>query len=41
MYVDEVKGFEFDKVYVIDKEMPKNMRYVAYTRALNELVLVN
>ncbi len=39
MYVDEVKGFEFDKVYVMPKGMSRNEKYVAYTRALNELVV--
>lgn len=41
MYVDEIKGFEFDRVYVISSNMNLNMKYVAYTRALNELLIVN
>lgn len=40
MYVDEVKGIEFDKVYVVSKDMGRNEKYIAYTRALNELILV-
>lgn len=40
MYVDEVKGIEFDKVYVIPNKMTKNEKYIAYTRALSELIIV-
>lgn len=40
MYVDEVKGIEFDKVYVIGNKMSKNEKYIAYTRALSELIIV-
>ena len=40
MYVDEVKGIEFDKVYVIPEGMAENEKYIAYTRALNELIIV-
>ena len=40
MYVDEVKGFEFERVYVLSEKMNENTRYVAYTRALNELIIV-
>ena len=40
MYVDEVKGIEFDKVFVIPNKMSKNEKYIAYTRALSELVIV-
>lgn len=40
MYVDEVKGIEFDKVYVISNRMSRNEKYIAYTRALSELVIV-
>lgn len=40
MYVDEVKGIEFDKVYVITNKMSKNEKYIAYTRALSELIIV-
>ncbi len=41
MYVDEVKGIEFDKVYVVHNNMGRNERYIAYTRALSELIIVN
>ena len=40
MYVDEVKGIEFDKVFVIPNRMSANEKYIAYTRALSELVIV-
>ena len=40
MYVDEVKGIEFDKVYVISNRMGRNEKYIAYTRALSELIIV-
>ena len=40
MYVDEVKGIEFDKVFVVGNKMTQNEKYIAYTRALSELILV-
>lgn len=40
MYVEEVKGIEFDKAYVLTNGMARNEKYIAYTRALSELVLV-
>ena len=40
MYVDEVKGIEFDKVFVIPNHMERNEKYIAYTRALSELIVV-
>ena len=40
MYVDEVKGIEFDKVFVVANKMTKNEKYIAYTRALSELIVV-
>ena len=40
MYVDEVKGIEFDKVFVVGNKMTRNEKYIAYTRALSELILV-
>lgn len=40
MYVDEVKGIEFDKVYVVSNKMGRNEKYIAYTRALSELIVV-
>lgn len=35
----EAKGLEFEKVYVLTKDMSKNEKYVAYSRALNELIV--
>lgn len=40
MYVDEVKGVEFDRVFVVSNGMTKNERYIAYTRALSNLIVV-
>lgn len=40
LYVDEAKGIEFDKVYVVGNKMERNEKYIAYTRALSELILV-
>ena len=40
MYVDEIKGIEFDRVFVMLDGMSKNERYIACTRALSELILV-
>ena len=39
-YVDEVKGIEFDCVYVVGNRMTRNKKYIAYTRALSNLVVV-
>ena len=39
--VEQCKGLEFDDVYVIPEGMTKNERYIAYTRALNHLTIVN
>ncbi len=39
-YVDEIKGIEFDKVYVVPNGMTTNEKYIAYTRALCELTVV-
>ena len=41
MYIDEVKGIEFDKVYAVDSGMDNNERYIAYTRALDNLSIVH
>ena len=38
--VEDIKGFEFEKIYCLYEGMADNERYVAYTRALQELVLV-
>lgn len=40
MYVDEVKGIEFDKVFVVSNGMTRNEKYIAYTRALSDLIIV-
>lgn len=39
--VEQVKGIEFENVVVIAGQMTTNGRYIAYTRALEELVVVN
>ncbi len=39
-YVEEVKGIEFDRVYVNPQHMIDNEKYIAYTRALTELILI-
>lgn len=41
MYVDEIKGIEFDRVYVVDEDMGRNERYIAFTRALDKLTIVH
>lgn len=41
MYVEEIKGIEFDRVYVIDQDMERNERYIAFTRALDNLTIVH
>lgn len=40
MYVDEVKGIEFDRAFVVCGAMSRSEKYIAYTRALSELILV-
>ena len=40
VYVDEVKGVEFDRVFVVSDGMDKNEKYIAYTRALSNLTIV-
>ncbi len=39
--VSFVKGLEFERVYVIAENMTQNEEYVAYTRALNELIIID
>ena len=39
--INQVKGLEFDSVIVFDDEMTENEKYIAYTRALNELYIVD
>ena len=36
----EAKGLEFDTCYVITEGMNRNEKYIAYTRALNELYVI-
>ncbi len=40
MSVYESKGLEFSAVAVYDKDMTDNEKYIAYTRALADLVVV-
>ena len=39
--VKEVKGLEFREVYVCDKNMTRNEKYIAYTRALVKLNIIH
>ena len=39
--ISEVKGIEYDSVIVFDDDMTDNEKYIAYTRALNELYIVD
>ncbi len=39
--VKMAKGLEFKKVYVIDKDMSDNEKYIAYTRAMAELCVIH
>lgn len=41
MYVDEIKGIEFERVFVVDQDMERNERYIAFTRALDKLTIVH
>ena len=41
MTVLDCKGLEFDTVYVLDYGMTENEKYVAYTRALDTLVVIS
>ena len=40
MYVDEVKGIEFDRVFVVENKMSRNEKYIAYTRPLSDSIVV-
>lgn len=40
MTVEQVKGIEFDKVFVLPNKMSKNEKYITYTRAQSELVIL-
>ncbi len=37
--IEEAKGLEFDAVLVVDNYMNINEKYVAYTRALDNLII--
>ena len=39
--VEQAKGIEFDNVVVIADQMTSNEKYISYTRALDELIVVN
>lgn len=41
MTVSDCKGLEFDTVYVLDYGMNENEKYVAYTRALDNLIVIS
>jgi DNA helicase IV len=38
--VEAAKGLEFDVVYALPDGMSKNEQYIAFTRALSELIIV-
>ena len=40
MTVEEVKGLEFETVFVYEENMNRNQKYISYTRALSELVII-
>ena len=39
--VEQSKGLEFDCVYVYDKYMTINEKYISYTRALKKLITIS
>lgn len=39
--ISQAKGLEFEKVIVLTKGMSRNQLYVAFTRAINTLIVVN
>ena len=39
--ISMTKGLEFERVYAMPYQMTQNEKYVAYTRALNELYIIN
>ena len=39
--VDLAKGLEFERVYVLQEGMTENQKYIAYTRALNSLFILD
>ncbi len=40
VYVDEIKGIEFDQVFAVPNGMSKNEKYIAFSRALSKLTIV-
>ena len=38
--ISQVKGIEFDSVIVFERNMTNSEKYIAYTRALNELYII-
>lgn len=38
--IENIKGLEFEKVYVLDNKLNNNERYLAYSRALNTLIII-
>ena len=40
MHIDQVKGLEFNNVLVHTKNMSKNQKYIAYSRALENLIIL-
>lgn len=40
LQIQEVKGLEYDIVFVLTQNMSRNMKYVAFTRALTKLYVV-
>lgn len=41
MTIDQAKGLEFETVFVLSGAMTKNEEYIAYTRALDKLIIHN
>ena len=39
--VEQAKGIEFDNVVVIADQMTPNEKYISFTRAMDELIVVN
>lgn len=39
--IQDVKGLEYDVVFAVTRNMTQNMKYVAFTRALNKLYVVD
>ena len=39
--IQDVKGLEYDVVFAVTRNMTQNMKYVAFTRALSKLYVVD